>query len=82
MYANTRGIYDSAALNKTVYWVAVDKFIKAKQVEPALEEKANELIRSYAPHFPSKEEIFFEPDLEDGKAFTVGGWIGETTICR
>lgn len=82
MYANTRGIYDSAALNKTVYWAAVDKFIKAKQVEPALEEKANELIRSYAPHFPSKEEIFFEPDLEDGKPFTVGGWIGETTICR
>ena len=28
-------------LNKTVYWVAVDKFVKAKQVEPSVEAQAN-----------------------------------------
>ncbi len=82
LYAKTKGIYDSAALNKTVYWVAVDKFVKAKQVDPSLTEQANELIRAYASHFPTTEEVFFEPDLEDGKPFTVGGWIGETTTCR
>ncbi len=82
LYANTRGLYDTASLNKTVYWVAVDKFIKAKQVDASLTDKANELIRTYSHYFPSTEEVFFEPDLEDGKPFTVGGWIGETTICR
>lgn len=82
LYANAKGIYDSAALNKTVFWVAVDKFVKAKQMDPTLTEKANELIRTYSNYFPTKEEVFFEPDLEPGKAFTVGGWIGETTTCR
>lgn len=82
LYANAKGIYDTPSLNKTVYWVAVDKFVKAKQMDAELTEKANELIRTYSQYFPTKEEIFFEPDLEDGKPFTVGGWIGETTICR
>ena len=84
LYANTRGIYDSAALNKTVYWVAVDKFRKAQQVEPTEEmiNKTNDLIRTYSRYFPTTEEIFFEPDLGAGKSFFVGGWIGEATICR
>lgn len=82
LYAGTKGIYDTPSLNKTVYWVAVDKFMKAKQLDPSLTDKANELIRTYSQYFPTKEEIFFEPDLEEGKSFTVGGWIGETTICR
>lgn len=84
LYANARGIYDSATLNKTVYWVAVDKFRKAQQVEPTEDmiNKTNELIRTYSRYFPSTEEIFFEPDLGAGKTFLVGGWIGEATICR
>ena len=84
LYANTRGMYDSAPLNKSVYWVAVDKFKKAQQVEPTEDviNKTNELIRTYSRYFPTTEEIFFEPDLEAGKSFFVGGWIGESTICR
>jgi len=84
LYANSRGIYESATLNKTVYWVAVDKFRKAQQVEPTEEmiNKTNELIRTYSRYFPSTEEIFFEPDLGAGKTFLVGGWIGEATVCR
>lgn len=84
LYANTRNIYDSPTLNKTVYWVAVDKFRKAQQVEPTAEmiEKVNDLINTYSRYFPSKEEVFFEPDLGVGKTFVVGGWIGEATTCR
>ena len=82
LYANTKGIYEEPILNKSVFWAAVDKFIKAKQVDPSLAEKANELIRTYSQYFPTKEQIFFVAELEDGKPFTVGGWIGETTICR
>jgi len=84
MYAKTRGIYDDPVLAKTVYWVAVDKFVKAKQVDSSAKnvEDANKLIRTYSSYFPSKDDIFFQPDLQAGKSFLVGGWIGESTICR
>lgn len=84
MYAKSKGIYDDPVLAKSIYWVAVDKFIKAKQVDKSAKniEDADKLIRVYSAYFPSKEDIFFQPDLQAGKSFTVGGWIGETTICR
>lgn len=82
MYAKSRGIYDDAVLAKSVYWVAVDKFIRAKQVDPGCANDADKLIRTYSSYFPSKEDIFFQPQLQAGKSFHVGGWIGESTICR
>ncbi len=82
MYAKSRGIYDDNVLSKTIYWVAVDKFVKAKQVDPGLVDEANKLINTYTPHFPSKEDIFMNPQLKEGSSWTVGGWIGETTTCR
>jgi len=82
MYAKSTGIYDDPVLTKTIYWVAVDKFIKAKQVDPSLAEEANKLINTYTPHFPSTDDIFMQPQLKKGGSFTVGGWIGESTICR
>ncbi len=82
MYAKSRNIYDDPVLAKTIYWVAVDKFIKAKQVDPSVADDANKLINTYNDHFPSKEDIFFQPQLKAGSSFTVGGWIGESTICR
>ena len=57
-------------------------FEKAKQVDPSVAEEANTLISSYRAHLPSTEEIFMHPDLEKGKPFTVGGWIGERTTIR
>lgn len=82
MYAKSRGIFDDPVLTKTVYWAAVDKFIKAKQVDPSVAEDANDLIRTYSSYFPSKDDIFFQPQLKAGSSFFVGGWIGESTICR
>jgi hypothetical protein len=82
LYTRTTGIYSDAVLAKTVYWVAVDKFNKAKQVDPGCAAKANEYISRYSRYFPAKDEVFFQPDLQSGKSFTVGGWIGESTICR
>ena len=72
----------AAILNKTVFWAAVDKFQKAKMVDPDVAEDANKLINSYSKYFPTKEEIFDLPELQDGASFTVGGWIQETTTCR
>lgn len=69
-------------LNKTVYWVAVDKFQKAKQVDPSVEAQATEFINMYKKFFPTKEERFDLPGEFSGSSYFVGGWIGETTSIR
>jgi hypothetical protein len=68
---------------KSAYWAAVDKLQRSKSVEPTEEniEACNQLINSYAAHFPSKTDAFMA-GLENGKSFRVPGWIGETTIVR
>ena len=71
-----------AILNKTVYWAAVDKFVKAKQVDPSVEAQATEFISTYSKYYPTKEERFDLPNEFSGSTFTVGGWIGETTNIR
>lgn len=84
MYAATASsVYpNDAILRKTVYFAAVDKFEKARQVDPSCAEEASSQISAYRAHFPSTEDVFMHPDLEKGKAITVGGWIGERTIVR
>jgi tetratricopeptide (TPR) repeat protein len=69
-------------LNKTVYWVAVDKFVKAKQIDPSVEAQATEFINSYSRFYPTKEERFDLPNEFSGNTYYVGGWIGETTTIR
>ena len=84
-YASTQ-LYPQDAkgriLNKTVYWVAVDKFVKAKQVDPSVEVQANEFINSYSKYYPTKEERFDLPGEFSGSTYFVGGWIGESTSIR
>ncbi|MDX9749420.1 MAG: hypothetical protein RBT57_13065 [Paludibacter sp.] len=81
-YANARGIFDDSVLQKTVFWAAVDRFVRAKQVDPTLAEDADKLISTYSRHFPSKEDVFMHPALDSGKSFFVGGWISESTTAR
>ena len=84
-YAATR-LYGNDAkgtiLNKTVYWAAVDKFVKAKQVDPSVEAQATEFIGTYSKYYPTKEERFDLPGEFSGSTYYVGGWIGETTTIR
>lgn len=84
-YASTQ-LYPQDAkgriLNKTVYWAAVDKFAKAKQVDPSVEAQASEFISTYSRYFPTKEERFDLPNEFSGSTYYVGGWIGETTAIR
>ena len=77
-------VSDDPTLQKSIFWAAVDQFIKAKSVEPTEDmiEQANKQIRSYSVYFPSKEEVFMHPDIEEGKSYYVGGWVGETTTVR
>jgi len=86
MYAASKPYTDGSAkaaiLNKTVYWVAVDKFVKAKSVDPTCADDANKLISTYSKYFPTKEERFDLPGEFSGGTFCVGGWIGECTTVR
>ena len=84
MYAKTASSIhpDDQVMRKTVYYAAVDKFEKARQVDPEVASDANQLINTYRAYFPSSEDIFMHPELEKGKTITIGGWIGERTTIR
>lgn len=82
LYAGSSNIFDDPVLKKTVFWAAVDKFQKARSVDSSVADEASDLIRRYSVYFPSKDDMFFKPELGEGKSFYVGGWIGENTTCR
>ena len=81
MYIESSGDCSGISLPKAIYWVAVDKFIKAKTVDPGVEGTANQLILTYSKYFPSKEDAFFL-GIHEGDSYTVGCWINETTKVR
>jgi tetratricopeptide (TPR) repeat protein len=66
---------------RVAYWAAVDKFMRAKTVDPSIADEANKQIATYSAHFPNKEELFFQ-GLSEGSSYTVGCWINETTTVR
>lgn len=80
-YASAK-IYDDPILARSVFWVACDMFRKAKTVDSSCATDANKLMATYSQYFPSKEDVFFHKELNDGQPFRVGGWIGKTTTCR
>lgn len=80
--SNARSIDDGMG-GASAYWAAVDKCIKAKNIDQSTKtvESANRLINTYSAHFPKQDKAFML-DLIDGHAFTVPGWIGESTVIR
>ena len=84
MYAATsKSVYPGdGVMARVVYYAAIDKFERAKAVDSSVTEEANTLIRAYRAHLPSTEEIFMHPELEKGKSFTIGGWIGERVTIK
>jgi tetratricopeptide (TPR) repeat protein len=84
MYAaSAKQVYpDDAVLARTVYYAAIDKFEKARQVDPSIADDARRLITTYHDYLPSTEDIFMHPELDKGQPFTVGGWINERVTIR
>lgn len=81
-YANYAPSYGADAFeHASVYWVAVDKFQRAKQVDASVAEEADKLISTYSEHFPSKDEAFFR-SVTPGSSIKIGDWINETTVAR
>jgi tetratricopeptide (TPR) repeat protein len=81
VYASANTSFDDPFMKKTVFWVVVDMFQKAKSVDPGVSEKANSLISDYSSYFPSVEDVFFN-SLQEGQSYQVGGWINRTTTVR
>ncbi len=81
LYAESAKQFSGEIESRAVYWAAVDKFVKAKNMDASVAGRANSLISTYSQHFPPMEKIFFN-DYNEGQTFHVGGWIGETTTIR
>ena len=81
-YAAAHKTFKGKAYEKqALYWVAVDKFMKAKSVDSECATEANQLIKTYSKYFPAKEEAFMQ-GLKEGGTHKIGSWINETTKVR
>jgi len=67
--------------HSAVFWAAADKLLEAKKIDPSVTADADKLLQIYSARFPKKEEAFMH-SVYEGAAYTVGGWIGETTTAR
>lgn len=81
IYASEKNCFTDEFQRKTVFWAAVDKFQRAKQVDPSLASDCDRLIDIYTQYFPQQSEIFFQ-DLQPNQRYTVGCWINEVTTVR
>ena len=66
---------------RTAFWVAADKYIKARSVDPSVATDANKRLNDYKAQYPNHEEVFFR-DLKDGDSYLVKGCINEYTTVR
>lgn len=72
---------DNELTKKAVFWAAVDKYIRARQVDPEVAEIAQSRIALYSQQFPNVETIFFY-NLKEGDDYLVECWINERTKVR
>lgn len=83
LYAKGSRSIDDGMSGRSAYWAAVDKAIRAKNIDPseATVEAANKIISTFSAYYPKKNDAFML-DLIDGNSYYVGGWIGESTTVR
>ena len=77
------GKYDRK--DRAVFWLALDYYERAKQVDPSVAAEANQKIRTYRKYLPSVEDLFFM-GLKPGDPYKIDyepyAWINETTKVR
>jgi tetratricopeptide (TPR) repeat protein len=82
MYAESaKDCGDNELTSRVAFWVAVDKYYKARQVDPALAGEADKKIATYSMYFPTASTIFFYT-LKEGDTYRVECWINEDTRVR
>ncbi len=77
------GAYDRK--DRAVFWLALDYYEKAREVDPSVAAQANHKIRTYRKYLPSTEDLFFM-GLKPGDPYKIDyepyAWINETTRVR
>lgn len=72
--------------DKAVYWLALDMYQRAKNVDDAVASEANSKISTYRQYMPNQEDIFYRSDWEVGNSFRIDygcySWVNETTTVR
>lgn len=82
MYAESaKSCGDNDLTKKVAYWAAVDKYYKAKRIDPEIADIAKSRIDIYSAYFPTISKIFFH-DLNEGDDYIVECWINEKTKIR
>lgn len=82
LYASSSAICNENEFQqRSVFWVAIDQFVKAKSIDTSKTAEANELINRYSQYFPNVEDAFFY-GYQEGQEYTVGCWINEKTKVR
>jgi tetratricopeptide (TPR) repeat protein len=81
-YAGIQGCGDDEVSKRAIFWVAVDQFVRAKQLDPSIAAEANKSINTYTQHFPTVDDAFFLNILDGAKYEVKCGPINETTIVR
>lgn len=66
---------------RAAFWVAADKYTKAKSVDPSVTAEANKKLNDYKNQYPNHEEVFFR-DMKDGDSYQVKGCINDYTTVR
>lgn len=79
--ATAKDCGDNDLTTRVAYWAAVDKYVKAKSVDPSVADIAKSRINTFSQYFPATETIFFY-DLKKGDTYQVGCWINESTTVR
>jgi tetratricopeptide (TPR) repeat protein len=81
-YAQSTKTCDDSELGRYgVYWLAVDKYKKAKAVDSSLAADANKKIASISSRFPETKDVFFY-GKKNGESYTVKCWINESTTIK
>lgn len=81
LYASSGNMCGSGIEAQSVYWAAVDKYQRARNIDGSVSEEANQKIAKYSAYFPKTETLFFN-NISKGSSYSVGCWIGETTTVR
>lgn len=81
-YAAGSSACDQDACTKgMVYLAAIEKYAKAKAVDPSVSAEAQARISSYNAYIPKKEDCFFQ-GIKEGDSFKIECWINETVTVR
>jgi len=71
---------DDAVSQRAVYWVVVDRLVRARNLNPNLP-RISEHIATFTQHFPSGDDLFFQ-GIQEGSTWRVECWIQENTTVR